>query len=405
MGEIVKKQSSLMELGQAKVGEVIANLKKSSIELTQEQKKCGNALLSAIVPVLQNKGLTLEAIEPNSLYQAMEKAILLELNATASPHECYVQLRNYMKPDKSWGQKIEFGIEGAGHEKLLKNFGIDILELGQVWQVREGDEWTPPSYNGFEPLPPKWIPKGKGKVVRVVYPLKKNSGRIEYHIAEREDVLPNLLAHIRQNMMKEDDKAKNMVLSKVEQMGLDKTLTCDDESILKWVSPAWKESHSRDAMILRKMVNNAIRKYPKDFKSSQVEIAYQTASDEQLREAQNDKEVLANSGAIIDVDDYDAKPTNPSIDKDTGEVLQPINEPIEPIEDEEELNEMEIVMQLNDAYSVIVQNGTYAGKTLAEIKKEKPGWFNFVYEKSTNKDTEIMKAIGFILKHDSELKK
>lgn len=46
-------------------------------------------------------------------------------------------------------------------------------------------------------------PTGKGKVVRVVYPIEMSDGTIEYHIAEREDVVKNLIAHINQNLMNE----------------------------------------------------------------------------------------------------------------------------------------------------------------------------------------------------------
>ncbi len=39
---------------------------------------------------------------------------------------------------------------------------------------------------------PEWGPTGKGKVVRVVYPIEMSDGTIEYHIAEREDVVKKI---------------------------------------------------------------------------------------------------------------------------------------------------------------------------------------------------------------------
>ena len=65
-------------------------------------------------------------------------------------------------------------------------------------------------------------PTGKGKVVRVVYPIEMSDGTIEYHIAEREDVVKNLIAHINQNLMNETfgiaKKKRTQVISKSRKL-------------------------------------------------------------------------------------------------------------------------------------------------------------------------------------------
>ena len=53
-----------------------------------------------------------------------------------------------------------------------------------------------------------------------MYPLQKNDGTIEYHIAEREGVVKNLLAHINNNMMNETfGIAENRYRATAKQLG------------------------------------------------------------------------------------------------------------------------------------------------------------------------------------------
>ena len=50
----------------------------------------------------------------------------------------------------------------------------------------------------------------------------------------------------------------------------------EDPDALKIMSPAWRAPHSREAMILRKMRNNAIKKIPKDFSDAFMAKAYES---------------------------------------------------------------------------------------------------------------------------------
>src|SRR5699024_3136027 len=195
-----------------------------------------------------------------------------------------------------WKKQIEMGIEGDGNDAILSRFGRGIDEVRNHWLVRENDDFKDASFDGLDMTPPQWTPKGSGKVVRVVYPIIKKSGAVEYHIAEREDVIVNLLAHIRNNLMNETfgiaesrfkanakqkaeiDKKKDEILNKAEGLGLDGTLK--DEELRKYISPAWKDSQSRESMIVRKMRNNIVKKIPKDFGNVISELQYEnTASD------------------------------------------------------------------------------------------------------------------------------
>ena len=183
---------------------------------------------------------------------------------------------------------LEMGIEGDGNDAILRTFGVDVETVLPYWAVRENDLFEYPTYNGIKMTPPKWTPKGKGKVVRVVYPIKLKNGTIDYRIAEREDVVRNLHAHIMNNMMNETfgicadrykatpeqkiqiEQKKQEIKAKIKNMALDELL--DFPEVQKWISPSWSEPHSRESMILRKMRNNAVKKFPKNFGSAYANL-------------------------------------------------------------------------------------------------------------------------------------
>lgn len=253
-----------------------------------------------------------------------------QLNASASPREIYFILRKQKQGD-NWKKVIELGIEGDGNDAILARFGRDIKKVCQIWKVRENDEFEYPEYNGLDMTPPKWRPTGKGKVVRVVYPIVKNDNIVEFYIAEREDVITNLLAHINNNMMNEtfgvydnswvngkpvhtpteDElaevrKRKREILNRVKEMGLDAAIDCGEFD--KWISPSWREPHSKEAMIERKMRNNAVKKIPKDFSNGALETMFEEMTDEDYRHV--NKEIAEN-----------ANKTPLLIDHATGEVM------------------------------------------------------------------------------------
>ena len=66
----------------------------------------------------------------------------------------------------------------------------------------------------------------------------------------------------------------------------------EDPDALKIMSPAWRAPHSREAMILRKMRNNAIKKIPKDFSDAFMAKAYESTFEDydQYRDDRIDKE-------------------------------------------------------------------------------------------------------------------
>ena len=307
----------------AEIGTIANNNK---VSLDAEQVTCGNNMISAMFNQAAKAGASLNSFDRNEIIQILQKATMLRLNIAAEPHECYLITRN-QKVGDSWVKKFEFGIEGDGNDKLLRKYGVDVKKVHKFWVVREHDEFTYPSFNGLEITPPTWKPKDYySKIVRVVYPIEKTDGTIEWNIAEREEVRINLLAHINQNIMKNKDyteATRAKLTERIANMTLYELFA--DQECLKIMSPAWAAPHSRESMILRKMRNNATRRYPKEFSSAFQELTYAETIDDTPRDARIDAEAALE--AEVEQHAGTEQIERPvQFDEATGEV---INEPTE----------------------------------------------------------------------------
>ncbi|HCA29761.1 MAG TPA: hypothetical protein DEP23_09445 [Ruminococcaceae bacterium] len=318
---------------------IMEQMQVNNIEMSQYSRQCVLHAISAIHATLDKAGISWASnqLDKSNIVDILMKVACFQLNASASPRELYFQTRNVKHKGADgrdeWMKQIEMGIEGDGNDALLSRFGRDVVEIGQIWKVREDDDFTYPTYNGLDMDPPKWTPKGQGKIVRIVYPIIK-SGKdgkryVEFYIAERSDVINNLLAHISSNMMQEtfgfakdkysakpDEKEKvaarrKELLMKARDLGLDGAL--DDPELQPWISPSWTEFHSRDAMIERKMRNNAIKKIPKDFANGAMETLFEEVTDDVYRSTAREIAEHANT-----------EPIDITVDEETGEVIDGI---------------------------------------------------------------------------------
>jgi hypothetical protein len=295
----------------------------NGIQLDPYSKQCVVSAISAINAVLDSKGLTWNdpALDKNNVTQILMNVAALKLNASASPREVYFQMRNVnvkAKPSDqdNWKKQIEMGIEGDGNDAILNNFGRNVKQVRPYWAVREGDLFEYPSFNGLDLTPPKWSPKGQGDVIRIVYPIIFNDDSIQYFIAEVADVAKNLVAHMSNSMMNEtfgilsagktrydanaDQKKKitekkSEILKKAKELGLD---ALDDPEMLQYISPAWSEYQSRESMLIRKMRNNIVKKIPKDFGSSVIEMIHSEVTDDTYASVRREIADNANSEPI-----------------------------------------------------------------------------------------------------------
>ncbi|MBD1223260.1 hypothetical protein [Virgibacillus halodenitrificans] len=313
----------------------------NGLNMDEYSKRCVLSAITSINEALDKQGITWNnpQLDQSNITQNLLQIASLKLNAAASPNEVYFQVRNVKRKvngKDEWKKQIEMGIEGDGNDAILARFGRNVEQVMQHWLVREEDSFTYPGFNGLEMTPPTWQPTGKGEVIRVVYPIKKTDGTVDFHITEREDVLKNLIAHVNNNMMNEtfgiaksrfdatpDQKKKiatkkQEIINKVKEQGLMKSL--DDPELNPYISPAWRDPQSRESMIIRKMRNNIVKKIPKDFGNAFIGMNYDEATDETQRQAR--KEINENANKeYLDFEEQPKQEQPPkNVNRETGEI-------------------------------------------------------------------------------------
>ncbi|MBC1209505.1 hypothetical protein HB815_01060 [Listeria booriae] len=346
----------------------------NGIKMDDYSKQCVMSAISAINNVLTAKNISWSdpQLDQSNVTQNLLTIASLQLNAAANPREVYFQIRSVNTNRKGddgkyiWKKQIEMGIEGDGNDAILSRFGRDVKEVKQFWEVRENDKFSYPEFNGIELTPPKWSPTGQGKVIKVVYPIVRENDSVDYHIAERADVVRNLIAHIKNNLMnetfgiaksrfdadykqkKEIDEKKQEIIQKAAGKDLDAIL--DDTGLQEYISPAWKDPQSRESMIIRKMRNNITKKIPKDFGNAFLQLQYSEQDDSYQRVR---KEIVENANQeIIDVEyesvEYDPVVTegkiieNDLVAKEVAKEVPTGTAPIEPVIQQETSTEQVI---------------------------------------------------------------
>ena len=196
--------------------------------------------MRVIDTVLFDNGITWSEVindeqRRNNIVSVVKQIVFLKLNPDAIPREVYFMVRNkrvgvdqYNKP--IWKKFIESGVEGAGNDSLLRNFGEKVKNV-KFYIVYEGDEFSGVWYDGFDVKLPTFRPKkravgeAKGKALYAVYLIEKTDGTFDVSIAEREDVKQSLLAAIRQNGNdKNNSNAMEEYIAKLSKYSLDDIL-------------------------------------------------------------------------------------------------------------------------------------------------------------------------------------
>ena len=322
--EVAKKQEFTTGLSQwtnTITGLVTRDFERNGVQYDEYSKQCAMNAMSAIYQLVQNTDKTdMNNLTTSNLREVVAQCASLKLNANAMPREVFFQLRS-KQINGQWVKMVEMGIEGDGNDSLLRQFGNNVDTVYPVWLVKEGDDFTYPRRRGIDIEPAEWAPKGlSDKTVRVVYPVKLKDGTIDYLIAEREPVRTNLIAHIRNNLMNETfgicenrykatDKQKAEIKAKIDEIlsvfraceTVDDMLKCE-YAVTPYVSAAWLDTP--EAMIVRKMRNNAIKKFPKNLNSMasssllQLDETYK-ASQEEIAENENSEEFAIEDETVV----------------------------------------------------------------------------------------------------------
>ena len=299
------------------------------VTFDEYSKQCAMAAMTSIWQLVKDsdKVKDLNGLDTSNLREIVGQAASLKLNANAVPRECYFQLRT-KKVGDDYLQVVEMGIEGDGNDAMLRNYGENVETVYPCWLVKEGDVFEYPKHKGIEMTPPEWEEKGLSqKVIRVVYPLKLKDGTFQYLIAERDGVKVNLFAHVRNNLMNETfgilkgtnskgkaktrydatPEEKKQIDAKKEEIydalrkcdTIEDMLSCD---IAKpYISAAWLDTP--ESMIVRKMRNNAVKKYRKDFNSmakqsfNQLDETYVSVQEE-IAENANSEDFIVDSPGV-----------------------------------------------------------------------------------------------------------
>ena len=311
-----KKQftTSLSQWSNEITGLIARDYEACGVQFDDYSKKCALEAMTSIYTLVKNdEKVNMGNLDTSNLRGIVEHCASLKLNASAYPRECYFQLRS-VKVGNEWQKVVEMGIEGAGYDSLLANYGKDVEQVYPYWVIKEGDTYIPPKHKGLEVTPPEWEENGlSDKAIRVVYPVKLKDGSVTYLSADRNSVKVNLLAHVKQNMMnatfgicadryKATEKQKEEIKVKKDEIlnALRACATVDDmlacEIARPFISGAWLDTP--ESMIQRKMCNNATRKFPKNYdpmaRQAQIEM------DEVYQESQ---EEIANNANTVDFEE------------------------------------------------------------------------------------------------------
>ena len=286
------------------------------VHFDEYSKKCAMSAMESIFALVKSNGSNLKDIDTSNLRSIVERCASLKLNANAFPRECYFQIRK-QKVGNTWVSQIEMGIEGAGNDAILTNYGKNVDTVYPYWVVKEGDTFIPPKHKGVEITPPEWEEKGlpNAKAIKVVYPVKLTDGSIQYLISDREGVKVNLFAHVRNNLMnetfgicakrydatpaqkKEIEERKQPIYDALRKCEtLDEMLAC--EIAHPYMSGAWLDTP--ESMIIRKMCNNATKKFPKNYDTMASKAFVEL--DETYQIQQEEVEENANT---VDVEEFD----------------------------------------------------------------------------------------------------
>jgi len=303
-------------------------------DFTPYGRTCAINCIAGIVAFTKAQGIEINKIDPTLLRLQVQNVGYTELNYASIPSEIYFDLRKTTKEDEEGSKTEVYTIaikpQGAGNEKLVRKYGVGLKKgsgLHNAILVREGDEFIMPQFNGIEMTPPIYKPQLKNannKVIAVVYPAEKEDGSVEYLMATRDSVKANIIAQIRQNTLyaftqevehtskygktytknEVDKEARDSFYDKInekaEKMTLDEMLA--DEEILQYVNPTYTSGGSKEQMILRKMKNNALKNYPKEYDTSFIKNAVENMFEEKDDSVLERKNVVAKVEKELDED-------------------------------------------------------------------------------------------------------
>ena len=287
--EIQKAELSATNQLQVKlINEIEQTAQEIGSQFTDYGKRCMVNAYAALISQTKSQGIALADLDGAMLRLAFQNVGYTELNFAALPSECYFDFRKYKDANGVYHYTVAIKPQGAGNEKLVRKYGVQIKNLLPCWLIREGDEVELPYWDGTTMTQPKWKPKSfDKKVIMVIYPLEKQNGGTEFLIASRESIKPNIVSQIRQNAMysfkgNNAEAARDAFYRELdadaEKLSVDELIRL--EKYREYLSPTYLSFGSREQMIIRKMQNNALKNYPKEYDSTAIREAVENMFEE-----------------------------------------------------------------------------------------------------------------------------
>ena len=325
------KTVSMMSVQKDYITNIGKGLEEILGSMSPYQALCGYNILNKINTLLAKEGLSHQSpnVDKQSINDAIKFVIAYQLNT--DNNEVFVMIRNqkvkyHDKEDnekEKWVKAIECKPQYRGVLKIVAAYGRNVKRVYPEQIVREGDDFKYATFRGIEVVPPEWTPKNpEGKILRVIVPIEYNDGYVDYRIAERESVAVNIKAQIKQTLMglKDKDEA-NRIAVLTKDKTLDELLS--DSLLTPYINETYK-GISAEEMLITKLVINATKRVPIEYKSAFArEIYEKTYDNSDVYEKNHMAEQLAEN-EIRQVE----------VKEDTGEVLAIEEKPTGKVEEQ-----------------------------------------------------------------------
>ena len=116
------RNSLMLQATQSYVEKIDSFAKDLEITFDQYQKTCVVNAIRTITPMLAAQGYAWQSLPVDNIITVLQQTAFLGLNPSATPHECYYIVRKVKDSNGKWSPTLEFGIEGAGNDVILRKF-------------------------------------------------------------------------------------------------------------------------------------------------------------------------------------------------------------------------------------------------------------------------------------------
>ena len=333
------------------------------IDFDDYQKQCVFNALRTIDPMVRGQGLTINSFDQNNVILALQQVAFLRLNPSANPRECYFIVRKNKDKQGNEVPTLEFGIEGAGNDRILMEFGRDVKAV-KSYIVYEEDEFTEGYMDGWDVILPKYKRTFKtNRPKMAVYLIRRADGETDVLYATMDDVKKSLLAGAKQNgaddkLLREIEKETVWALL-TDEKWLTRVIrkefkkwnqTTKKYEVTEYTSPLFNPSYtspnSRDNMVERKLRNHATRKYPKNFDRTELKSLYEETFEEEKLYKKN-QIIDAEERLELAQEEFDTETGSKELGSDTivtptkkvVKEKEPVGETLEVVEEETTVEE------------------------------------------------------------------